>query len=540
MGSSRTTERASRARPPKRYGSETPRIFTPPLRELTPETSLGFSVIKFATEILELDLLPWQRWLLIHMLELLPDNTMRFKTVVILVARQNGKSTLSQVLALWFMYVYGFSLVLGTAQDLDTAEEVWQGAVDLVQETDEDDQPIRPELAALLDRVVMVNGKKSLNLKTGERYKVKAANRRAGRGLSGDLILLDELREHQSWDAWGAITKTTMARAMALILALSNAGDATSIVLGFLRRMAHLAVGDPDGINTDDVIGAPVEPEALEDDEPLDLDEDTLAIFEWSAPPGCPVTDRDGWAQANPALGHTITERTIASACRTDPEWVFRTEVLCQWSSGTLEGPFPPGSWDDCLDTTSKIAADSPVGLCVDVSWDRSTAHIALAGLREDGLAHVEIIASRAGTDWVVPWLVHTDRSEAVRSAPIAVQFSGAPASSLIDAMLAAELDVVEWKGADLGKATGAFYDLVRQKHLRHLKQPILDVAAATAAAKPLGDSWVWNRKGSAADAAPLVAATGAVWLIAPKAPEARKNPQVHDWPDELLEEAMA
>jgi phage terminase large subunit-like protein len=85
--------------------------------------------------------------------------------------------------------------------------------------------------------VIRVNGKKALVLKTGERYKVKAANRRAGRGLSGDVMLLDELREHQSWDAWGAITKTTMARAMALVLALSNAGDATSVVLRYLRKL---------------------------------------------------------------------------------------------------------------------------------------------------------------------------------------------------------------------------------------------------------------------------------------------------------------
>jgi phage terminase large subunit-like protein len=84
-----------------------------------------------------MDLLPWQRWLLIHLLELREDGTLRFRTVVVLVARQNGKSTLSQVLALWFMYVYGAALVIGTAQDLDVAEEIWQGAVDLVEETPE-------------------------------------------------------------------------------------------------------------------------------------------------------------------------------------------------------------------------------------------------------------------------------------------------------------------------------------------------------------------------------------------------------------------
>ena len=55
-----------------RQGSETPRVWTPPLRDLTPETSLGFRCIAFA-ELLGVTLLPWQQWLCIHLLELLPD-----------------------------------------------------------------------------------------------------------------------------------------------------------------------------------------------------------------------------------------------------------------------------------------------------------------------------------------------------------------------------------------------------------------------------------------------------------------------------------
>ena len=48
--------------------------------------------------------------------------------------------------------VKGRKVVLGTAQDLDTAEEVWQGAVDLVEELDDDDLPVRPELYGELTR----------------------------------------------------------------------------------------------------------------------------------------------------------------------------------------------------------------------------------------------------------------------------------------------------------------------------------------------------------------------------------------------------
>lgn len=510
--SARTSPRSARRESArKRFGSEIPRIWTPPLRELTAETSLGFAVIDFAQRVCGIDLFPWQRWLLIHALELNPDDSgsFRFRNIVVLVARQNGKSTLSQVLSLFALYVLGIDLVLGTAQDLDTAEEVWEGALEIIEET--------PQLAQLADRPIRVNGKKTIRLLTGERYKVKAANRRAGRGLSSDLILLDELREHTTWDAWGAITKTTRARENPQVWALSNAGDASSLVLRHLRVKAHAALGDPDGL------GETIEAPAVEDelDELLGEDlEDGLAIFEWSAPHGCAIDDRDGWAQSNPSLGYMITERTIASEMATDPEWVFRTEVLCQWSEGSLVGPFPPGTWEAGTDGKSQIGADSDRAWCVDVAHDRSMSYIAVAGLRDDGDPHVEIVAQRAGTSWVAEWF----REKASRREwPVTLQWRGAPVSSLIDELGDVEgLTLIEWQGSSLGAATGAFYDAVRaetqegEKSSRvwHRPQPVLDVPAATAVIKPLGESYVWSRAKSPTDAAPLVAATGALWAL--------------------------
>lgn len=514
---------------------------------LTPETSLGFDCVAFAEEQLFIHLYPWQRWLLIHALELNPDGTLRFRRVVVLVARQNGKSTVSQVLALWSMFVRGARLVLGTAQDLDTAEEVWQGAVDLVNEVDEDtDEPIRPELFEMVDHVALKNSAKALILKTKERWKVKAANRRAGRGMTGDLVMLDELREHQSWDAWGAITKTINARAEAQVWCFSNAGDITSVVLRYLRMKAHELLGDPDGICAAAKALAPtidqISEETLEDLEAEggpELDDAQLQsvsglfVAEWSAGPDRRKDDRDGWCEANPALGYGgLTERTIAQDCADDPEWVFRTEDLCQWPTTALAGPFKPGSWE----ATTNPLVDTPAGkalgrenwitsekvvACVAVAADRSRAHIVVCGARPDGLPQAELHASRHGVGWVKGWL----KARRVRIRAVTGQSAGEVSAGLMEELRedkAFPIPVVPWQGGDLAIAHGQVYDRVRDGSVWHNPQPALDLAAGTAEKKALAGGWVLNLAASPGDAAPLQAFIGAVWLWDRPIPEPR------------------
>ena len=179
------------------HGSTEPRVFTPPLRELTPDTTLGYAVCDFADEILGIGLLPWQRWLFVHALEVEGDLDgdwhFRFRTVLVLVARQNGKTMMSEVLALFFMYVLCVSLIIGTSTNLDAAEDVWDGVVSVAEENQ--------DLAAEIDSVKRSNGKKALVLTGSRRYKVTPSTRKGARGKSGDLVLLDELREHQDWSA---------------------------------------------------------------------------------------------------------------------------------------------------------------------------------------------------------------------------------------------------------------------------------------------------------------------------------------------------
>ena len=531
-----------------RLGREVPRVFTPPLRELTPETSLGFAMNDFAEHVLGVTFLPWQRWLSIHALELLPSGRLRFRTILVLVARQNGKSTWAKVLVLFLMMVRRVRLVLGTAQDLDLAEDLWDETLELLYDGDDDEAG---ELEELIARVTRVNGKKQFSLAFPWRpvYKVRAANRRGGRGKTAGAVLLDELREHQTWDAWGAITKTTLTKEEALVVCITNAGDATSVVLRHLRMMAHAALGDPDGIcAAEDTPGVPHARDDDGDDLVVDVDEDALDeddmfIAEWSAAPGTDRWNRDGWAQANPSMNHrhpdgsaALPEKNIASAATKDPDHVFFPENMCQWWAGAAAGPFPGDTWEQGTDADSRVADPLAVTYGVDTSWDRTMTYVAVAGHREDGAGHVEIVAQRAGVDWVRRWVL--DRASAERPVRLAFQRRGAPASGMAEMFCErdddtpADREAMQWvelvplEGAELGIACGRMYDAVAAAdwsldpdaevreppgRVFHRPQPVLDLAAGTAHVKPAGDAYLWDRRKSPNDVAPLCAVTWAL-----------------------------
>lgn len=469
-------------------GDTEPRIFTPPLRELTPETSLGFMFCDFC-ESLDQPLIPWQRWLSIHALEIIgtfpEDWTFRFRYILVLVARQNGKTYWFKLLGLFFNYILQTKLVIGTAQNLDKANDTFEEAVELIEAT--------PMLDAEFVKALRGAGKREYILRNGERWKVVATNRR-GRGWSSDLILMDELREQTDWDGWSAVSKTMLARPSAILVGVSNAGDVTSVVLRHLRKQAHEQLGDPDGI----AAGR----ESLNGD---DVD-DALAIFEWSAEPGCDLDDREQWTKANPSLGYGfLTERALASAMRTDPEDVFRTECLCQWVESLLPEPFPPGVWEEGIDTASNIAPDSEIFYGIDLSQNRSWTSISACGIRPDGKYHIEVVARRVGTEWAIDWF----RERAIKGPmKLAFQGRGAPVSGLAEqicTLTGVERCAIE--GPELAAGWGRFYDAVVSKKIFHLPQPVLDSPAKTMQLRAMGGGTeLPDRTKSPDDIAPLFA----------------------------------
>ena len=490
-------------------GYTEPRIFTPPLRELTPETSLGFAAIEYAKEVLGETLYPWQEWALIHSLEIVGELgkewRFRFRTVLFLISRQNGKTKLSKVIASFFLNVLYIDSVFGTSLSLDKAEEVWEDVVN--------DQDTIPALHADIVRISRTNGNKRLILTGLRQYKVGAPTRRAGRGDSNDLVMLDELREHRDWETWSAAAASTNAKPNGLIVCFSNAGDPDSIVL---RQLRSEAIAKIEGTEAVDFGG--------------NVDEDTLGLFEWSAPDGAETDDIEALAQANPALGYGfVTERALMANRQTFPENKFRSECMCQQVETILPQPFPDGAWDAGVDVTSFIAGESELFYGIDLSADRRFTSIGVCGLREDGNWHVEIAARRVGTEWAVEWF----RTRQMRGKmKLAFQGRGAPVSGLAEQICTLpNVERMAVEGPELSSGWGRFWDAVAAcdperggTRVYHLPQPVLDQPANTAQIRSLGGgAQVIDRQKSPDDVAPLMACVVA-FTAATKPPDEKNK----------------
>ena len=471
-------------------GRPVPRLYSRPLVPPGPSecpcgtcgldetNSNGFAMIEFARDVLGEPLHPFQEFLAIHLLEIRPSGLYRFRTVLVLIARQSGKSHFMKVLGLFRLYVEQVDLVLGVAQTLEISREAWQAGADQAKAN----QWLSPEI----ESIRRVNGDQELKLLGGRRWRIAAANRGAGRGLSVDALFLDEIREQRSWAAWAALSKTVSARPRGMILAISNAGDDESVVLNHLRETA------------------------------LSETDDTLGLFEWSAPEGCPIDDEDGWVQANPGLGFTVREASIRSSLTTDPPEVFRTEILCQRVK-LLNPAIDQDQWHTCTDP-APFTEKRRVAFCLDVAPNQQHATLAAAAVLPDGRVRVEIVKAWDGINCLqqlkneLPGLVIKNKPKALGWFPVG------PAAALASSLKTRK---VNWPPAGVkveaisGEAAAVcmgFASEVSSLQVAHSADPLLDAHVGSAERLQQGDSWRFTRKGQGnVDA--LYAAAGAVHL---------------------------
>lgn len=454
-------------------GRVEPRLWTPPLRELTRQTSYGFDLIDFA-EAIGWPLDEWQKWLAIHIGELLPDGRPRFRQVVILVARQNGKSVFCRILTLYWMFLETVPLVFGINSTRDTAKESWKNVIQMAEGI----ELLAEELPAR--HINKVIGEEAFWNVHGSRYRFGAPNSAAGRSLTVDRAIIDELRQHKTRDAWDALIPTMNAVRDAQAVIITNEGDESAIVLHELTESAETYIATGEG-------------------------DPRLGMFSWSAPMGAAPDDLEALSYANPDLGNRIQPDVLlgqgiqAKMAGGETLARFRIEMMCQRVM-LLDAAIEPLSWKACAGRIEDLAKHrEKVALAFDVSLDGQHATLCAAALI-DGVVHVDVVKAWEG--YGCTRAMRRDLPEIVAKVkPVSLGwFPAGPAASVAAAIgttvFPRRVSVEEIRG-DKSAACMGLAEVVTAEQLLHGNDPLLNVHVGQTQRLPQGDAWVFTRRGS-------------------------------------------
>ncbi len=414
----------------------------------------------------------WQRDALDAGLAERADGLWAASDIDVIASRQNGKNGIIEPRELYGAVVLG-EWIIHTAHLFKTTRESYNRLEALVE--------YDPEVKATLAyRVASPASGYEMRFASGGRAIFIARSRTSGRGLSGDVLVLDEAQDLDD-DALGALLPVISASRNPQSWFLGSAPGPLSTVWHRRRKSGRSATPS------------------------------RRAFFEFSADPSADLDDRHGWAQANPALDIRLTEEAIvAERLSMSDEMFARERLSISPDYDEARAIVPPEFWLACRDLAH--CPVGPVAYALDIAPEARSCSIAAS----DG-THIEVVKHDEGTSWVVPACVeHHDRFNEIVLDP------AGPAGALVTPLEAAGITVRQVSTREAVQACGQFLTAVEDQTIRHLGQVALDRAISNADRREVGDGgWLWSRKRSSVDISPLVAVTLALWASAARPADA-------------------
>jgi hypothetical protein len=418
--------------------------------------------------------------------------------LLVLVARQNGKSFLLVILALWWMFVECVALVLGTSSKLEYAKEAWQKAVQIVESTPDLWRYCNPRKYKKEGNNDVVLYYKNPDMLEETRYKIAAANDDAGRSMTVDRLILDEFRRHFDWTCYNAATYTQQMVPDAQCWIITNQGDYRSAPLHSLRKSALTGLTSKSGNSMQ-------------------------FIAEWSGQKGADVEFRahgltpvviDALVRANPMLGRGMRWDVMTAQAEKvhrsgDPEMIngFVIEVLCM-QVDQIDPAVDQFAWTECGRGGSLETLRDRVALVFDVSLDGLHITLTAAARRDDGVVVLDVVKAwegpqaRAAFRKEIGGLVRKIKPRAF------AWFPGGPAAVVAAEMTKRKARPGEpaWppKGVDTQEirddATSAcmgLADLVMARQISHGNDPLQDGHVLAADKLNQGERWRFMRRGA-------------------------------------------
>lgn len=394
-----------------------PRLMSPP--SLRAVGSYGPEFVEAAGERMNGRLRWWQQLVAARLLEHDADGRLVWPTALLTCARQCGKSVLLRELLCWRMLQAdrfgGPQVVLHTAKDRQVASEVQREIRLWAKGRDE------------FTRITSAHGFELVERSDGSRWMILAKG--AVYGRSSSMAVVDEGWAVRATEVEDGLIPTLVEPASSQLLLVSTSNRAATSLMPNRRRASLELLDDP---------GAG------------DL------LIEWSAPPGCDITDQQMWRMASPhwtARREKMIKGAVARALAgdtadrdEDPQMAVKTQWLNAWieqqrTSARGNELLSESVWPGLAGRKDTTGRRFTIGI---EDWFGTGSSLAIAGDLDDGC-------------WLVAGWEYASRAEAVAKAHDLIEFlSNCRVRLVAGATMIGDPDIAELQVVSVTPGTGA------------------------------------------------------------------------------------
>ena len=454
--------------------------------------------IEFA-ESLGLYLQPWQQMVVRAILAEQEDGRYSASSVGYLVARQNGKSWVLDVIALHGMFIVEDPLTVWTSHEMKTSAESFLRMRGWIEGSEDLSKLLLPAGRSFQTG----NGREGITLANGVRLKFYARSKNSGRGPSPQRIIFDEAQELSDLALEALAPSMSAQPNRQAIYCGTVPGPQTNNPEVFTRIRDRGRSATPGR-------------HAWLEWTPTGSDDPKRAV-------SIDLDDPRTWTASNPARATgVLSDDSIRDDRQDMSDEGFGRERCSIW-------PTLPEGGVGVIDaehlSACKVAVDDvegPVTLAVETSFDRSVSTVAIVGRRvSDGLPQVEIIDQRAGTSWVGGRVAEVCTRNDIDVIVIDGKSPAAPLVTDIEAALEGAEIGVELRvttTADLAEACAQLIDGITAHTacvptVNGVADRLIDDAVRGATQRTVGDgAWAWGRRTGGQGVTPLTAWTLALW----------------------------
>lgn len=404
----------------------------------------------------------WQVELLRRVTETTADGELRWRSCLVSMGRQNGKSEIVGALGIWALLRKVGSYNIGVASTAEQARLVYDRVQRVIASN--------PALERRMSKLTETRGIKTLD---GSRYEIKASNANTLQGIPVSVGIIDEVHLVDA-KVWDALASGTGARPDTLLVGITTAGDENSELLNRLYKNADKAiVGDLDRF------GAWIW-EASEARVPESNDE-LLALLR----------------EANPALqSGRIDEKILLEDVRALPDDDIVRYRLNRFIQSGAKTFIPVDLWQKCQRPFEAHLPPGDFVFAIDRTPDWAHASVAVA-VKVDDVVHTELVASINKP--TLEQLIFVCQ-QLMSYSPRAIIVDGYTLRDLHKELKLRGFPAETATLGDIVNASSLFYARLVRRTLQHGGDPLLAVQIPRTVRKIVGEGYRVSRRDSAVE----------------------------------------